>query len=70
MIGLSRPAAYARLARLRQVLDSDLDQPRTRLSLHLAMLVLKQDQESAASDGALSTGFRPWSARWYRRQRQ
>lgn len=42
-IGLSRPAAYARLARLREVLRSDLDDPRVRLSLHLAMLALRQD---------------------------
>jgi purine catabolism regulator len=41
VIGLSRPAAYARLARLRQVLGRDLDEPRIRLSLHLALLALK-----------------------------
>lgn len=44
-MGLSRPAAYARVARLRQVLNDDLDQPRTRLSLHLAMLALEQDRD-------------------------
>jgi PucR family transcriptional regulator, purine catabolism regulatory protein len=50
MIGRSRPAAYARLARLRQVLGGGLDQPRTRLSLHLAMLALKQDRGPGTSD--------------------
>lgn len=49
-IGLSRPSAYARLARLRQVMRSDLDDCRTRLSLHLAMLALRQGP--ATSDGA------------------
>ncbi|MBL8928073.1 MAG: PucR family transcriptional regulator [Pseudonocardia sp.] len=48
MINLSRPAAYARLARLRQVLGCDLDEPRTRLSLHVAMLALQQDRDLAA----------------------
>jgi PucR family transcriptional regulator, purine catabolism regulatory protein len=47
-INLSRPAAYARLARLRQVLDRDLDQSRTRLSLHLAILALQQDRSASA----------------------
>lgn len=37
---LSRPAAYARLDRLRDLLGRDLEQPRTRLSLHLALLAL------------------------------
>jgi purine catabolism regulator len=41
-VGLSRPAAYARLARLRQILARDLDAPVTRLSLHLALLALHQ----------------------------
>ena len=48
-IGLSRPAAYARLARLRQALHDDLDDPQTRLSLHLAMLALDQDRDSGSS---------------------
>jgi len=48
LIGLSRPAAYARLARLRQVLGRDLDEPRSRLSLHLALLALKHDHDGAA----------------------
>jgi purine catabolism regulator len=47
-IGLSRPAAYARLARLRQALHDDLDDPQTRLSLHLAMLALDQDRGSGS----------------------
>jgi purine catabolism regulator len=47
-IGLSRPAAYARLARLRQALHDDLDDPQTRLSLHLAMLALDQDRDSGS----------------------
>jgi PucR family transcriptional regulator, purine catabolism regulatory protein len=55
MINLSRPAAYARLARLRDVLGRDLDRPRTRLSLHLAILALQQDRDSAAP-GQRSTG--------------
>jgi purine catabolism regulator len=41
-MNLSRPAAYARLAKLRQVLARDLDQPRVRLSLHLAVLAVAQ----------------------------
>ena len=41
-VGLSRPAAYARLARLRELLGRDLEQPRTRLSLHLAVLALSR----------------------------
>ncbi|MDT0276727.1 PucR family transcriptional regulator [Blastococcus goldschmidtiae] len=45
---LSRPAAYARLARLRILLGRDLDQPRTRLSLHLALLALHQEADVAA----------------------
>jgi purine catabolism regulator len=44
-IRLSRPAAYARLTRLRQILACDLDESRTRLSLHLAMLALQQDRQ-------------------------
>jgi purine catabolism regulator len=47
-IGLSRPAAYARLARLRQALHDDLDDPQTRLSLHLAMLALDQGRDSGS----------------------
>jgi purine catabolism regulator len=47
-INLSRPAAYARLDRLRQVLGCDLNQPRTRLSLHVAMLALQQDRDNTA----------------------
>ena len=43
-VNLSRPAAYARLARLRQVLGRDPGRPRTRLSLHLAMLALQQNR--------------------------
>ncbi len=41
-VHLSRPAAYARLDRLSEVLGRDLDQPRTRLSMHLALLALDQ----------------------------
>jgi purine catabolism regulator len=41
-VNLSRPAAYARLSKLRQILARDLDRPRVRLSLHLAMLALQQ----------------------------
>jgi purine catabolism regulator len=47
MINLSRPAAYARMARLREIVGGDLDQPRTRLSLHLAMLALRQGRDAA-----------------------
>ena len=35
-------------ARLRQVLGRDLDEPRSRLSLHLALLALKHDHDGAA----------------------
>jgi purine catabolism regulator len=48
-IGLSRPAAYARLARLRQVIPGDLDDPRVRLSLHLALLAMKQDRDATTA---------------------
>ena len=44
-VGLSRPAAYARVARLRQLLGRDPGEPRMRLSLHLALLALQQDRE-------------------------
>jgi PucR family transcriptional regulator, purine catabolism regulatory protein len=47
-IGLSRPAAYARLDRLRGVLGRDIDDPRVRLSLHIALLSLHR---SAAKEG-------------------
>jgi purine catabolism regulator len=43
VVHLSRPAAYARVAKLRQVLGRDLDQPRVRLTLHLAVLALRQN---------------------------
>jgi purine catabolism regulator len=46
-LGLSRPAAYARLARLRDLLGCELDQPRTRVSLHLAVLALQQGRSGA-----------------------
>jgi len=48
-LGLSRPAAYARLARLRQLLGRNLEQPRTRLSLHLALLALQQSSVTSAA---------------------
>ena len=44
-VRLSRPAAYARLDRLRNLLGRDLEQPRTRLSLHLALLALHQEAD-------------------------
>lgn len=47
-VRLSRPAAYARLDRLRDLLGRDLEQPRTRLSLHLALLALDQGRHAAA----------------------
>lgn len=47
-VQLSRPAAYARLDRLRAVLGDDLESPRTRLSLHLALLALGQDPVSGS----------------------
>ena len=50
MINLSRPATYARLTRLQQVLGAALDQPRTRLSLHVAMLALQQNRDTGAGD--------------------
>ena len=61
-VKLSRPAAYARLARLRQILGRDLDQSRTRLSLHLAMLALQQDRDPATRKGTAlrpAAGLRP-----------
>ena len=39
-VQLSRPAAYARLDRLRSLLGADLGHARTRSSLHLALLAL------------------------------
>jgi PucR family transcriptional regulator, purine catabolism regulatory protein len=53
-IHVSRPAAYARVARLRQVLGRDVDPPQTRLSLHLAMLALQQGRAAAAAAELLS----------------
>ncbi|MFD0489507.1 PucR family transcriptional regulator [Saccharopolyspora spinosporotrichia] len=53
-IGTSRPAAYARLRRLSELLDRDLDDPPTRLSVYLALLVL--DQGSTGRDAALAPG--------------
>lgn len=38
-VHLSRPAFYKRLARAEELLGVDLDDPETRLSLHLALLV-------------------------------
>jgi purine catabolism regulator len=43
-IGLSRPAAYARLDRLRGILGRDMDNPRVRLSLHIALLSLHRSK--------------------------
>jgi purine catabolism regulator len=54
MISLSRPAAYARLTRLQQILGTELDQPRTRLSLHLALLALQQSRDAVAGDATSS----------------
>lgn len=45
-VQLSRPAAYARLDRLRGLLDCELGQARTRLSLHLALLALDRGTTS------------------------
>ncbi len=59
-VRLSRPAAYARLDWLRALLGCDLEQPRTRLSLHLALLGLNQEADVAPR--AASTGG-PWIAR-------
>jgi purine catabolism regulator len=47
-IHISRPAAYARVARLRHTLGRDVDPPQTRLSLHLAMLALRQGRAALA----------------------
>jgi PucR family transcriptional regulator, purine catabolism regulatory protein len=41
-IGTSRPAAYTRVRRLSEVLDRDLDDPPTRLSVYLALLAFDQ----------------------------
>lgn len=43
-LGLSRPAAYARLDRLRGLLNRDLGDARVRLSLHIALLSLRRAQ--------------------------
>lgn len=58
-IGLSRPAAYARLGRLRQVLGRDLDAPVTRLSLHLALLALHQRPDEASTTPPAVSAPRP-----------
>jgi PucR family transcriptional regulator, purine catabolism regulatory protein len=50
-MGVSRPAAYARRDRLRQVMGSDLDDPQTKVSLHLAMLALAQDRDAVHGHG-------------------
>jgi purine catabolism regulator len=47
-VQLSRPAAYARLDKLRNLLRCDLEQPRTRLSLHLALLALDLNADPAS----------------------
>ena len=49
-VRLSRPAAYARLDRLRGLLGRHLDDPRTRLSLHLALLALSQEAGPPSPD--------------------
>jgi purine catabolism regulator len=50
-IRLSRPAAYARLDRLRDLLGRDLERPRIRLSMHLALLALEQQTGDIAAPG-------------------
>jgi purine catabolism regulator len=56
-VGLSRPAAYARLDRLRETLKRDLDDPRTRLSLHIALLSLHRPKgETRDAKGAHPRG--------------
>ena len=49
-IGTSRPAAYARIRKLSEVLDRNLDDPPTRLSVYLALLTL--DQSTPGVEGA------------------
>ena len=58
-VGLSRPAAYARLARLRQILARDLDAPVTRLSLHLALLALHQTSDEGSTRSPAVSAARP-----------
>ncbi|NGO72493.1 helix-turn-helix domain-containing protein, partial [Streptomyces boncukensis] len=41
---LSRPALYARLAAVERILDARLDDPETRASLHVALLVRDLDR--------------------------
>jgi purine catabolism regulator len=53
-VHLSRPAAYARLDRLRGLLGGDLEQPRTRLSIHLALLAL--DLQPAVAPAGPTSG--------------
>ena len=54
-IGTRRPAAYARIRKLSEVLDRNLDDPPTRLSVYLALLTLDQTttgrEEAAAPYG-------------------
>lgn len=47
--GLSRPAFYARLTRIEELLEMSLAEPRTRTSLHFALLALQRMR--AASPG-------------------
>lgn len=46
--GLSRPAFYARLAKIESVLGLDLGDAKVRTSLHFALLALQQIRSSAA----------------------
>lgn len=48
-VHLSRPAAYARLDRLRSVLGVDLSDPEARLSVHVALLAHDQSERPGAS---------------------
>lgn len=48
VLHLSRPATYGRVERLGQRLGHDLDDPETRTSLHLALLVRSQQDPGSA----------------------
>lgn len=49
---LSRPALYARLAKIEEVLDVDLEDPESNVSLHVALLVSELNHHRRQSRGA------------------
>ncbi|WP_432573159.1 PucR family transcriptional regulator [Kineococcus sp. SYSU DK005] len=57
-LGLSRPAAYGRVERLRERLGRDLDDPEERLALHLALLARELGGADGGSGGGSGGGPR------------